>query len=292
MSKNAACCGCGWTGRVEHALDHTSYCVPYAERWRDDPGDDYLKPDIEWARLQRDEAELAARRLETQEAISRRAGARQEKAELREKAEREKDAIAAAGAPEAIPDARVVVLDSRGEAQRESDDIRAGFDVYRRIGTFIRKERYRDLGYDSALAWWNGEHICDYSQIAEADRKDLVLALTGAGLSVRSAGAMLAISPAQVQRDKTGKSSNKATTREGRKAAKVSPHTPETAGQAGNGGGTPSPVPGPVEDPFAFLGDEPGEPVSAGSTQIDSKTAQDHECVCQACGNRHRKEEN
>ena len=48
-----------------------------------------------------------------------------------------------------------------------------------------------------------------------------------------------------------------------------------------------------VQDPFAFMDDEPGkpdEPVPAGSTQIDSKTAEDHECVCPACGNTHRKE--
>jgi len=52
-----------------------------------------------------------------------------------------------------------VVLDRRGEAQRESDDIRAGFDVYRRIREFVRTERYRDLGYGTAVEWWQGEHL-------------------------------------------------------------------------------------------------------------------------------------
>lgn len=131
-----------------------------------------------------------------------------------------------------------VVLDRRGEAQRESDEIRAGFDVYRRIREFIKAERYRDLGYDSAVAWWRGERIGEHNQVAEADRKELVQALTGAGLSIRATGAMLSISPAQAQRDKTGKNSNKATTRSGRRR-KVSPHTTEAAGQAADGGETP-----------------------------------------------------
>ncbi len=127
------------------------------------------------------------------------------------------------------------VLDRRGEAQRESDDIRAGFDVYRRIREFIGAERFRDLGYGSAADWWQGERIGEHNQVAEADRKELVLALTGAGLSIRATGAMLSISPAQAQRDKTGKPSNKATTRAGRKA---SPHTTKTAGQNTHGGET------------------------------------------------------
>ncbi len=288
MSKhNAACCGCGWTGRMEYAMEHISSCVKYAERWQADPDDECLDPGDEWERRQWEqddgEAEAAQAEPEAAEPVSK----------------------APARRAEAILDAKVVVLDMRGEAQRESDEIRTGFDVYRRIGAFIRKERYRDIGYDSALAWWEGEHIFDYSQIAEADRKDLVLALTGAGLSVRATGAMLAISPAQVQRDKTGKSSSKATTREGRRSVssksvtsgndetsgregrrlpKVSPHTRETAGQAPNGAETPGTV-AVAEDPFAFLADED---VSAGSTPNGSSSAEDHECVCPVCGHGHR----
>ena len=53
----------------------------------------------------------------------------------------------------------MVVLDKRGEAQRESDEIRAGFGLYRRIAEFLRKDRYRELGYPRPLAWWEGEHI-------------------------------------------------------------------------------------------------------------------------------------
>ena len=129
-----------------------------------------------------------------------------------------------------------VVLDKRGEAQRESDEIRDSFGVYRRIGEFIKAERYKDLGYATPADWWQGERIREHSQVAEADRKELVRALTGAGLSVRTTGAMLSISRAQAQRDKTGKPSNKSTTRAGRK--KASPHPAETAGQDTKGGET------------------------------------------------------
>ena len=138
------------------------------------------------------------------------------------------------------------VLDRRGETQRESDEIRDNFGVYRRIREFIKAERYRDLGYATAVDWWQGERICDHSQVAEADRKELVRALTGAGLSVRATGAMLAISPAQAHRDKTGKSSNKATTRAGRK---TSPHPAETAGQTTDGGETTTTQAAPQESP-------------------------------------------
>jgi hypothetical protein len=308
MSAMGACCGCGKTGPAERiAADHISDCVKYAERYHADMHDDYLDPAREWERRQREQddgdAEAGQAEPEAAEPVSR----------------------APARRAEAIPDARAVVLDKRGEAQRESDEIKAGFNVYRRIGVFIRKEksciasrccrgvmktgsrapsgtqfscqRYRDIGYDSPLAWWEGENICEYSQMAEADRKDLVLALTGAGLSVRATGAMLAISRAQVQRDKTGRSDHKATTREGRKAtslpeqSEVSRHTSETAGQAANGGGTPGTVAVAVdEDPF-FLDDEPDEDVSAGSTPNGSTGAEDHECVCPACGNPHRRKE-
>ena len=61
MSKhNAACCGCGWTGRMEHATDHISGCLKYAQRWQDDPHDEYLDPGDEWARRQREDEEPAA----------------------------------------------------------------------------------------------------------------------------------------------------------------------------------------------------------------------------------------
>jgi len=56
---------------------------------------------------------------------------------------------------------------------------------------------------------------------------------------------MLSISPAQAHRDKTGRGSNKATTRAGRK---VSPHTPGTAGQTTNGGETLVQVAPPAAD--------------------------------------------
>lgn len=247
-----ACCGegCGYAGPYKQAVEHVTGCVKYAERCRDEPEYEGFDPAVEWERRQREQDDGEAEPVMT--AVATRA--------------------------EDIPDAKVVVLDKRGEAQRESDEIRAGFGVWHRIAGFVRKERYRELGYSSAAAWWAGERIGACSESAEVDRKDLVRALTGAGLSVRATGAMLAISPAQAQRDKTGKDDHKSGTRQGRKAVEVSRHARETAGQAANGGGTPGAVTA-VQDLFAFLDDEA---VSAGAEGRD-----EYECVCAACGHKH-----
>jgi predicted transcriptional regulator len=258
-----ACCGCGKTGPYKQITEHVTFeCRAWHERNRDDPDDPCLDPAREWERLQGEEAEPEPEVLR-HAPVPARQGA---------------NGVATPAVAEPIPDAKVIVLDKRGEAQRESDEIRAGFDIWSRIAAFVRKERYRDLGYATAAAWWTGERIAACSEAAEADRESLVRALRGAGLSVRATGALLEISPATVSRALTGKTGN-----EGRKSVSSSGKPPGQAAQMTKHAVPQTASKTTIADPFAGLEEDGQEPQAENQIQ-------DHVCVCPACGNEHRKE--
>ena len=314
MSKhNAACCGCGWTGRMEHAMDHISYCQAYADRLQDDPDDECLDPGNEWERRQR-----------------------------------EQDGQDEETGPVSVPDGGAA---ARRRAGKRAENIRkAGVFLVETYAAAVLEKDWDVMGYTSVEEWRDAEFGM-FRMLPEARREAAQLMLEGGqavpGIAAATGASESAIrgdlaggnstesgehsaaepagaSPSATVSDKpqvseppkvtakpepvtpvtparSANASRQARHRERKrqgkaaeKTAKVSRHTRETAGQAANGGGTPGAV-AVAEDPFAFIDDEP---VSAGSTPNSSSSAEDgrpggtagHECVCPECGQGRRQE--
>lgn len=264
-------------------MDHITSCQAYAERYHADQDDECLKPDVEWARLQREQDE-----------------------ETGEEAE-----------PVPVPDGGAA---ARRRAGKRAENIRkAGGFIVEQYGQAVLEKDWDVMGYASVEEWRETE-FSGFRLTVEARAGTAWLMLEG-GQSVPEIAAATGVDESTIRRDLTVPPSGDSSgiSAEASPSATVSdtsqvsgpPKAPEPPGDVTHvtppeprkaPPGRPKPATvrkqrqrarqqaakGKPDDLFP----EPEADVSAGSTPNGSKAAEDCECVCASCGNRHRKGEN
>jgi hypothetical protein len=259
--QKAACCGCGWTGTMDRAQGHISECVKYAERWQDDPHDECLDPGTEWERRQR----------ELEEAVP---------ADEREAAARKR--------AENIRKAGVFIVDTYAEAVLEEDWKTLDYDSVQawRAGEFgmfrLTVEARRETAW---LMLEAGQALPEIAEATGADERTIRDDLAG-GDGTQSAGHAAGESPGASPAATVSDDSQVSTItvkrrkRQDKKAEKArAEQDAELANRVREQAGYLS---------MAGLEDVTHEQIVAVAVEDIAK--QVAECVCAACGNKHRKE--